>query len=41
MVSDDPEKFRGTVVMQKPDGSFRAVQKEKVERLKQKGWRDF
>lgn len=41
MVAENPDKFRGTVLMQKPDGSFRAVPKEKVESLKAKKWRDF
>lgn len=41
MVAKNPDKFRGTVLMQRPDGSFRAVPKEKVDNLKKKGWRDF
>lgn len=41
IVAENPDKFRGSVLMQKPDGSFRAVPKEKVESLKAKNWRDF
>lgn len=41
IIADNPEKFRGMTVMQKPDGSFRAVPNEKVADLKKKKWRDF
>lgn len=41
MMASDPDQFRGKVVMQKPDGTFRAVPKEKVADLKSKNWRDF
>jgi hypothetical protein len=41
LVADNPDRFRGMVVMQKPDGSFRAVPKEKLDNLRKKGWRDF
>lgn len=41
MIAQNPDKFRGYVLLQKPDGQFRAVPKEKVEELKKKKWRDF
>lgn len=41
MMAQNPDQFRGKVVMQKPDGTFRAVPKEKVADLKSKNWRDF
>lgn len=41
MMAQNPDQFRGKVVMQKPDGTFRAVPKEKVAELKSKNWRDF
>lgn len=39
--AENPEKFRGTTLMQTPKGEFRAVPNEKVESLKAKNWRDF
>lgn len=41
MAAENPEKFRGTVLMQNPKGEFRAVPKDRVEALKAKKWRDF
>ncbi len=41
MVAQNPEKFKGTTMMQRPDGTFRAVPNDKVEVLKSKKWRDF
>lgn len=38
---ENPEKFRGQVLMQDPRGNYVAVPKEKVEKLKAKKWRDF
>lgn len=41
LMAQNPEKFRNHVLMQTPEGNFRAVPKEKVEYLKTKKWRDF
>lgn len=41
LMAQNSDKFRNHVLIQKPDGSFRAVPKEKVEDLKKKKWRDF
>jgi hypothetical protein len=42
LMSENQDKFRNHVLMQKPDGSFRAVPKDRVEFLKkEKKWRDF
>jgi len=41
LMAENPDKFRGMIMMQKPDGSFRAVPKDRVESLKAKKWRDF
>lgn len=41
LMSENPDKFRNHVLMQKPDGSFRAVPKDRVDDLKKKKWRDF
>lgn len=40
-MGDNPDKFRGIVLMQDPKGEFIYVPKEKVEKLKAKKWRDF
>lgn len=41
LMAKNPDKFKNTILMQTPDGSFRAVPKEKVDYLKTKKWRDF
>lgn len=42
MAAENPEKFRGTTLMQTPKGAFRAVPNDRVEYLKkEKQWRDF
>ncbi len=41
LMSENPEKFKNHVLMQTPEGSFRAVPRDKVEALKKKNWRDF
>lgn len=38
---ENPEKFKGYVLMQSPDGKYKAVPEDKVESLKSKKWRDF
>jgi len=41
-MADNPDRYKGTVLMQRPNGSFRAVDKDRVQYLKkEKGWRDF
>lgn len=39
--AENPEKFKGTTVMQTPKGKFRAVPNDRVDDLKKKQWRDF
>lgn len=41
LMAENPEKFKGMVLMQTPKGEFRSVPKDKVESLKKKKWRDF
>lgn len=41
-MAKEPDKYKGTVLMQRPNGSYRAVDKDRVEYLKkEKKWRDF
>lgn len=41
-MAGNPDLYRGQVLMQRPNGSFRAVPKDRVEYLKkEKQWRDF
>lgn len=42
LMAQNPEKFKGFVLMQNPKGEFRAVPQDRVDYLKkQKKWRDF
>lgn len=40
-MGDNPEKFKGIVLMQNPKGEFIYVPQDKVDRLKAIKWRDF
>lgn len=40
-MGQNPEKFKGMILMQTPTGEFRAVPQAKVDDLKKKKWRDF
>jgi hypothetical protein len=41
ILAENPEKFKGTVVMQDPEGKFKAVPQDKVAKFKAKQWKEF
>lgn len=41
ILAENPERFKGTVVMQDTEGKFKAVPKDKVSKFKAKQWKEF